>query len=280
MIICVLNKADAEKFTSVYSGSTDRFDDPDVISLGIVDDEVRPPVPCGMLVASVLERSLNLEWLYVLPEYRRKKAATYLLDELMTAADRCEADEVFCTFSERNEGMGEFMSDFGFAILNTPGYYDYVMRLKDFKDLPAESAGDYDLDSFFSATSGELEALNASLEATDVTVGVPLPVYPWEYSPLSVCVRKNGEITGLLLIKTTRRENSAVIDIPWVYMKKECIKAMPAVYGLAMEALRSLYPEDTEVRFETLSPEMDSIIEKIAPDADFAELYSAHWLMG
>lgn len=280
MIICVLNKADAGKFSSVYSGSTERFDDPDFIGLGMVDNDAVPPVPCAMVTASVIDRSVNIEWLYVLPEYRRKKAATALLDQLLKAADQCEADEVFCTFTEKNEGAAEFMDDFGFAVFNDPSRHDYFMKLRDFKTLPSEQPEGCSLDSFFNTDEAKLAAFNEYLENGDAAVGVPLPIDPADYSPLSVCVEKNGEISGLLLIRTSGSGENAVIEIPWVFLKKECIKAMPAVYALAVDALRMLYPEDTAVRFETLNRGMDSIIEKIAPDAEFCELYSAHWQLG
>lgn len=277
MRIIVLDKDHARKFNSLYNGDVQRFDEPGVVCLAAVDNEVMPPVPCGMLVASAADQSMNIEWLYVLAEYRRKGIATELLDTFMDAAAKCGSDHVFCTFSERNEGMAQFMDAFGFFVRHSFGWHDYVMKLSDFNPLPSEGSGEYTLDSLFHASKAELDELNAALEDSEGIVGVPLPVDPRDYSPVSVCVRKNGAISGLLLVQTDTAGEDVRIEFPWVYFKKECIKAMPSVYSLVLNTLKALYPDNTEIHFETLSPGMDSVIEKLAPQAEFKELYSAHW---
>ena len=277
MRIIVLDSDHARKFNSLYNGDVQRFDEQGVVCLAAVDNEVMPPVPCGMLVASAVEQSMNIEWLYVAEGYRRKGVATELVDTLMAAAAKCGSDHVFGTFSERNDGMAEFMDAFGFHVRHSYGWHDYVMKLSDFQPLPEEAADEYALESLFHASKKELAEMNAALEKSENIVGVPLPVDPRDYSPVSVCVKKDGAISGLLLVRTDTAGEDVRIEFPWVFFKKECIKAMPSVYSLVLKTLKALYPENTEIHFETLNPGMDSVIEKLAPQAEFKELYSAHW---
>lgn len=276
----VLDKKNAKKFNALYYGSTDRFDDPNIICLGTIDNTVFPARAAGILVASIVENSVNIEWLYVHPDYRRKGIATGLLDQMMLAADKAQIDDVFCTFSEANDSVTFFTLDFGFAICFTTGWHDYDLKLKDFKPLPKDPTGEFELESFFYTSQKDIDAFNAMVAESDATVGVPLTIDPRDYSPMSVCVKKNGKITGILLVQINQMEDTTKIEFPWVFFKSDSIKAMPAVYGLVIDSIRELYPESTKVHFETLNPGMDGIVTKLAPSAEFKEVYSAHWEMG
>ena len=81
--------------------------------LGAVTD-AREAIAC--MAVDVKQRSLKLDWLYTLPDYREQGAATELLDTLRALVVGMDLKTIETTFDGDRENLDSFLADRGFLV--------------------------------------------------------------------------------------------------------------------------------------------------------------------
>ena len=117
MEINLLTPLDLEKFEHLFPPYLLKELPGDEILLGCVNEE--PLDAAGILMAHPEAGELFVDWLYVDEAYRRKGAASQMLELLLDVVEATdELDAVTLIFSEQHEHMDELLEARGFGVLS------------------------------------------------------------------------------------------------------------------------------------------------------------------
>ena len=94
----------------------------DTLSFGAVSDE-REAVSC-MVVDTYDDKIAYIDWIYTVPAYREKGAATELLDTVTALLQKNFIELVMVEFHEADEGLEDFLGDRGFAVSSLDDVYE------------------------------------------------------------------------------------------------------------------------------------------------------------
>ncbi|MBR5421465.1 MAG: GNAT family N-acetyltransferase [Lachnospiraceae bacterium] len=119
MILSGIGTENAEGFTAVIPPELVR--DEDKLAVGVVEDDKA----VAAALFSTDEDAAILEYLYVLPEYRRRGVGSFLLKESLSALD---LDLVQAAFSDDTEGMLPFFEKLGFMMIEDTDVISIPMK--------------------------------------------------------------------------------------------------------------------------------------------------------
>lgn len=271
MNLYVLDKETRKLFDSFFDDAFIAEDGDSIISLGMLDDDK----PVGLLVAAVFAAEIDIQFLYVAKEYRRKHVASTLLEKIISVGKEVGVGAIYTSFAQGTDGCAEFLKSFKFSVAFNPGLYSYEDKLGNMKEFGVSQSSNFKVQSFFTIDKDVLAELNERLRNEDALVGVSLPINPRSYSPFSCCSIVDGKLSDLLLVTTKEDGNKVDIDFPWIYSSKDSIRGLAAVYNTVIKALKSTYSADSRISFSTINPEMDSILAELIPTAESKEVYMA-----
>lgn len=269
----LLNAEDLSRFAGLYIKSFAREVDDTVLLLGAVDDQAQPPRAAGLLAARVIDAALTIEWLYVLPEYRRQGVASSLLDTLLHHAYQNEEIRgAAAFFSENQPTLEAFFRKFDFHILYRDGWGYFRGTLGNVADIPNAPSAGYSIMTLTEVSDASLRAFNNDIvQRKTIRCGVPLPINANDYAPQSRVCCINNEICGMLLLDIENNE----IELRWLFAPPKHRRSLPLLLNAALSDLKQSMPPETPLSFGTLARPGQALAERLLPDAEWIESYTA-----
>ncbi len=91
-----------------------------LVRLGVIDDEEEPACVC---VVGACENLAGILWMYTAPEKRGQGIGRYMMDRLSEFAEESGLEGIVATFSLKDQGMDDLLTDAGFLVNYDYNYY-------------------------------------------------------------------------------------------------------------------------------------------------------------
>ncbi len=263
----------------------ERFTD-STVAVGALLPKENSLIPAGIIIGDFVDDIIELKWLYVDKSLRRRGIGQDLLCFYMDMAARIsDCRGVMAVLPENKPDLIDFFDAMSFVLFEAAGRRQYAARLSEMKMPPAKSGSfnecihrlpdisqDY-LRSF------EKNIMNSQ---QDLSLGVPFPILPKDFSDESLVYLNGRTIDAILLLKNTRVQlddgkRADGFDIAWLYGCSKNVVALAAVLGAAKTNLRKRYGEDVPITFTTLNDSSVDLGEKLFPGHRFSTFEVAYF---
>ena len=225
------------------------LEQPGTFALGLLDHREDGWHPMGILVSEVEESTVEVVWIYTLPEARGCGNGTLLLHTLMDTLSRSGTPCTLMTFLEAGSPVSLFFLYAGFDLIAVghDSIYEATVgalvegRLGNRPTLPGV------------LPLGELpkvylRAFNHAMADEDAMV--EFPVRPEDYLPCSMALLEQGRVTGMLLY--TQDPGTSSISMVYRYVAREDPRRAAALTCASISAMGRLYAPETPVRLLTM----------------------------
>lgn len=269
MEINLLTPLDLEKFEHLFPPYLLKELPGDEILLGCVNEE--PLDAAGILMAHPEAGELFVDWLYVDEAYRRKGAASQMLELLLDVVEATdELDAVTLIFSEQHEHMDELLEARGFGVFKREGDKGFLTTLGKFPKLPAKDEPVGEILPLSQAGEQAIRSFAGLIDDAVIPgVAIETPLDLNQYLPESCILLEDGMIRGTCLLE----ENDEGLSIAWIYNNCPSPDNIIHIVNESIRLLKEKYPEDTPLSFASVNPGVERIIERRVPVDSRAEIY-------
>ena len=236
------------------------------IALGTVADRKA----AALLTATVLERTVWLDWLYVAEEFRGSGIGSRLLDRFLKNLEGYGGDSLIHVTCE--EEMKRYLENRGFTFDTAPGYTTFTAPLNEVKELPAPKESDR-IRPLYALSGSEVNQINDLLTKDPRTsVGIALPVDASRYMGESAVYIHNGIRAMLFLELAGERIN---LSYAWCASQNDGA-ALLKLFAQAKRSVEDRFWEEMEITATSLNEQSKALIKKLMPTARSAELWEGN----
>lgn len=247
----------------------------DMIAVGAIEGSKKKAKPVGLLLAKVKGDALEIKWIYVSKEHRRKGIGFELISTLVNAADTADdagITGVYAMFSEDDENLYPFLYGIGFDCYAKEGLCQYYVRISDMKDLPLYQGNTYDILRLDRVPKKWMNTFQAKLLKKErVKLGVAFPIIPADYHELSMVLCHDKEIRAMILLKEIKEG----LEVSWVYSANP--KSTVWLLAKVKQEVEKRYGKKAVLLFGSLSEATGRLTEHLFPKAKKKEIYFGYW---
>lgn len=238
----------------------------DCLILGAVDEGSRKMA--GVLISSTEGDQSDLQWLFVNPDFRRRKYASKLVDMALSEIMQSGAVSEFIAEyqPEKAEGLEDFFDDHDFDIedadlpsyeicindLKLPdgiGMYKSSQNVINIKTLPLSVKND------FAKSIRDIYTLAA--------VKVPLEWRMFDQD-LSIVTVADNEVHGALLVDTAGEKP----EIAYGFSSPKSPYSFMELLGSFLSRVEEKYGRDRKLLVSSATEEADALVRKLAPGVE------------
>lgn len=265
MDVFILDQKTAPVFAGLYPGDFSRIFDEDHISYGVISEDVA----AGLLVSRMEDEDLVIEWVYTLPDKRKKGIASALVERLLR--DLKELGYILEVHAAcQGEQQKAFFERMGFLFAEEPAGMTYTAELDEITDIPEGRRTD-DCHRLIDLGNAELRNLNDALfRAEEAAFGVKLPVVPLDYAPYSYAYMKEKKLLALVLMK---KEAASFVDIAYAYREEGAMVPLLTIFSVIRAELEEKYPDGILIRATGINDASRALLEHVAPGAEQEPVY-------
>ena len=234
--------------------------------------------PCGVLCAHVYEGGLVLDYLYVVPSFRREGVATALLADLMGWA-RGRFTDIHASFLPEAEDyetgpLAQTFMSVGFLVEQSDaGFFTLPLSGIEVPEMDGLSLPNKVM-PLSALPALLLRGFEARLRQSGAE-GAPLE-FPGNALPeVSMAYVFQKEVAGVLLAE----ERASNLVVSWLYARKaEGMRSARALWQMmfaALQAARHSYPPDTEVQILAINSQSEKMVQRLCPAASRASVVDA-----
>ena len=180
------------------------------VAFGVISDGE----PAALLMASVNEYNVWVDWIYVKPDYRNQGIAARLLDVLEDGLSWVTKDNEICVAVDDEELKRYFAVDRSMYFSEEPESYRFYESIMNLMELPDAEGCQY-IKKLQDLSSAELKGMGNSIVSTpDISIPIEFPINPADYLPESVVYLKDGSCMAALLLK----KDAMGVSISYAYL--------------------------------------------------------------
>lgn len=236
----------------------------DLLWFGVVSDE---NTAIGLMAIEVDdEESVDIVWLYIVPSHREQKAATELMETVFSFLNIMGIKRAEASFTEDNEGVEMFLSDYGFMTgpdndtyrvpVNDLIYSQPMDELLDMTGDPAKVVSAED-DEIFDRLDQLLDENGVDLKDADRL----------SRKLTRVAVNEEGEATGCILVRELADYD---LEIAYFLNTGADKNALELIASLALE-LRERDIDETGLSFTDPAGHSIQLVESLT--GEYRESY-------
>jgi GNAT superfamily N-acetyltransferase len=249
----------------------------DYIVIGAATDNL----PCGVLIAAASSDApggINIVYLCVAPDFRRRGIATKLINRLVRGLSAYDdPTEVFYSFAltantPEDDPACALLRGLGFTVTMSSGgvYRTTVGALEDLSFWKQPIA---DKTAYIPVSKLPKGALADFSRKIMVKLGLRLPPFPEVglLEDISHILVIDGHTEGIAAVQ----ETDVALEISWLYCPNEYIRYLPdLVRSMYQEAIKE-WPNDTPLRIAAVADASSKLAKKLCPESDFFPYYDA-----
>ncbi len=259
----LLDERSIKAFQPLYVGDIVDYLTDEKVAAGI---RTKDGKNIALFMATVDDRDLFLDWLYVLPEYRKQGFGSMLLNDMLeriTLVYQVNEVHTACSDSE----FYDYLQWQGFFFDKDEERDIFSAKISDMTALPAGKKKECtfrlcDLDT------KTMEFVNSFLsDNADVSVTVPLPINRKEYLDQSMVCVKDSKVYGLLLLS----EEADAVTVPFAYSRTDP-GFLLSMMSKSAQGLERVYGSEKRLKITTVNSDSKKLVEKLFPNAARKEI--------
>lgn len=234
---------------------------------GAVDDQTGTAV--GAMLLEAVGDIIELQWICVADEWRRKGIAREMIDALLEDAGQVQSlHAIHVMLSSRERAAVALLRRCGFRVYPS-AYREYAFPLAmaqqgAFWQRPVSCSGN--ILPFRAVPQQAVQTFNRQAASGDKLRGVdPIRVEECD-GELSLCCLLGTEIIGALLVHSDRHENR--LDLQWLYADAAHPRVAAVLLQQAVGVASQSFPPETTVHLAALAPEAEALVQKLLPAAE------------
>ena len=268
--IYTLDKKTAPVFQKLHPSAPEIWFGEDTVAWGVVEEHEA----AALLLLSVSEETLCLNWLYVAEKFRGMGIGRRLLHKLAERLDGYGGDGQIHTVCTSD--MKDYLESMGFFFEEEPEYATFRSAMDEAKDLLPYKESDR-IRPVYTLSGTELNRIGDLLNNDpELSVGIGLPVDPAKYLKESAVYMGDDGIKAMVFLQ----QISGEICISYAYA------ATPADGGKllqllsnAKESIRDRYWEDITVNAAALNKKSEEMIKKLLPKAERTDIWKGSMVL-
>ena len=234
------------------------LENPDVFTLGLLEQMEDGYHPIGVLVAQMEEYNSEILWIYVRPEVRGKGAGTKLVRTLIRLLEEEGQAGTLLAFLEQDDPEIFFFLLCGFNLIpaHEGSLFETTVSALAEGKLGKQTAP-ANVIPFSQVPEICLKDFNAMAQVKQLTSQmVSFPLQPEDYLPCSMAMLEKNEVTGLLLFS----QDGEGISLLYHYVLDKDVRKIAALTCAGIAAMKQMYPPQTRVQLAS----MDTLSQIIA----------------
>lgn len=241
------------------------------VAFGVISDGE----PAALLMASVNEYNVWVDWIYVKPDYRNQGIAARLLDVLEDGLSWVTKDNEICVAVDDEELKRYFAVDRSMYFSEEPESYRFYESIMNLLELPDAEGCQY-IKKLQDLSSAELKGMGNSIVSTpDISIPIEFPINPADYLPESVVYLKDGSCMAALLLK----KDAMGVSISYAYLSGKDAKTLLMCISRAQRLLVEEYGGDLMISVTTLNKQSERLAEKLFPGAKKVPVWTGRKLL-
>ncbi|MBR5419764.1 MAG: GNAT family N-acetyltransferase [Lachnospiraceae bacterium] len=241
-------------FSDLYTGDIMAFDRNDRVAAGVLTQENEP---VALLLSSVQDDTMFLDWFYVREKFRHQGIGTEFLNKMLDMISMAYKVELASVASASEEASAYFRWQ-GFVPDEGRIMGIANLTLGDMISLPVRNLGNGR--RLIELNDGELRRMNHYFVGNDnITVTVDLPVDPHKYLEESAVDMRNNEVYSLLLLE----EDGDALFVSYAYSSNKNVLSLMALLSNAKKRLIERYGADKKIKIAAVNEKSMALVNKL-----------------
>ena len=255
--IFVLDTNNIHVFWHLFQEPLKEWFSDDKIGFGVICDGQ----PAALLLSTINEEAVWLDWIYVREQFRQKGVTYRLLNCFFRNMKRLTTENRVYTACE-DTMIRHCLGKAGFEFDEPESHHTLSAPLSKLYSVP-DHKPDKAVQLLKGLDARSLKLLNNAIAASGA-VGVELPVMPLKFMRESLVYLEKNEIKAALLLK---KEGNA-IDVAYAYLAGNDGKPLIKLISAEKKLLLNSYDENTLISMTTLNAESEKLAKHLFPDAE------------
>ncbi len=258
-----LDKTTAPAFQGLHPQSPETWFGQDTAAMGVIRDGKA----AGLLLSTVSEQTVWLDWLFVAEEYRGQRIGSSLLYRFSDHLRGYGGDS--CVHAVCGSEMKPFLENMGFDFPEAPGAMSFTAPLSEVRELPPAKESDR-IRPLYTLSEAELNRISYTLGSSPkLSVGIKLPVDIDRYMSESA-VYMDEEIRAMLFLE----QNGEGIGISYAYAASAGDGGkLLQLLSNAKQSIENRFWKEIGISATALNEKSEEMIRKLMPTAEESVLW-------